>query len=91
MRTVESEIAQLPEAYRTVIILREVEGLSTSETADCLEVGEDVVKTRLHRARNLLRDRLYERAGVTFDNMFSFGSSRCDALVARVLERITSL
>jgi RNA polymerase sigma-70 factor (ECF subfamily) len=85
---VENEIAALPEHYRSVLILREVEGCSTAETAECLGVREDVVKTRLHRARTMLRDNLYRRAGLTFDGLFTFGQARCDRVVAAVMSRI---
>ena len=88
---VENEIASLPEGYRSVLMLREVEGLSTAETAEILGVNDDVVKQRLHRARTMLRDNLYKRAGLTFDGVFTFGHSRCDRMVANVMERITSL
>lgn len=88
MQHVEAEVAALPETYRSVLLLREVEGLSTEETAECLEVSVEVVKTRLHRARTMLRDALYERAGVGMRAIFSFGSSRCDRLVARGMEEI---
>ncbi len=87
---VETEIAALPESYRTVLMLREVEGLDTAEVAQCLEVSEDVVKTRLYRARTILRDNLYRQAGLTFDSIFTFGQTRCDRMVAIVMERITS-
>ncbi len=87
-RFVEAEIAALPERYRCVIMLREVEGLSTSETAECLGIAEDAVKTRLHRARAALRDNLYRRAGLTFDRLFTFGQSRCDVLVATVMAQL---
>lgn len=90
-RVMEAEIAALPETYRCVLMLREVEGLSTAETAEILDVGEDVVKTRLHRARGMLRDGLYRRAGMTFESLFPFGSARCDRVVANVLLRITSM
>jgi len=85
---VESEIAALPESYRTVLMLREVEGLSTTETAECLGVSEDLVKTRLYRAREVLRDNLYRRAGLSFEGLFTFGQTRCDRMVARVMEKI---
>lgn len=88
---VETEIAILPESYRSVLMLREVEGLSTAETAECLGINEDAVKQRLHRARTMLRDGLFRRAGLTFDGVFTFGHARCDRLVANVMERITSL
>jgi RNA polymerase sigma-70 factor (ECF subfamily) len=86
----EREVAALGESYRAVFILREVEGLSTEETAECLSVSEDVVKTRLHRARAMLRDNLYRRAGVTLQTLFTFGNARCDRVVAAVLARLSA-
>ena len=91
MQHVEAEVAALPEAYRSVLLLREVEGLSTEETAECLEISTDVVKTRLHRARAMLRDALYRRAGVGLQSIFSFGAQRCDRVVAKVMEQIRAL
>lgn len=91
MQHVEAEVAALPEAYRSVLLLREVEGLSTEETAECLEISTDVVKTRLHRARTMLRDALYRRAGVGLQTIFSFGAQRCDRVVAKVMEQIRAL
>ena len=88
---VENEIASLPDSYRSVLMLREVEGLSTAETAEILGVNDDVIKQRLHRARTMLRDNLYKRAGLTFDGVFTFGQSRCDRMVAGVMARITTL
>ncbi len=91
MQHVEAEVALLPETYRSVLLLREVEGLSTEETAACLEVSVDVVKTRLHRARTMLRDALYRRAGVGLQSIFTFGAQRCDRVVARVMDEIRNL
>ena len=91
MQHVEAELAALPETYRAVLMLREVEGLSTEETADCLEISIDAVKTRLHRARTMLRDALYRRAGVGLHTMFNFGSSRCDRVVGLVMEQIREM
>jgi RNA polymerase sigma-70 factor (ECF subfamily) len=90
-RIVELEVAALPVMYRSVLLMREIEGLTTGETAECLGISEDTVKTRLHRARTLLRDQLYQRAGVTFDDLFTFGTSRCDGLVETVLRRISAV
>lgn len=87
-RALEASLDALPEAYRTVFVLRDVEGLSTAEAAECLEVSEDVVKTRLHRARALLREDLFDRAGLTAGSLFSFLAARCDRVVAAVLARI---
>lgn len=92
LRTVmEREIAALPEAFRLVIMLRDVEGLSTTESAETLGITEDLVKQRLHRARTALRENLYRRAGVTLESLFTFGSSRCDRVVATVMAEITAL
>lgn len=91
MQHVEAEVAALPETYRSVLLLREVEGLSTDETAACLEISTDVVKTRLHRARAMLREALYRRAGVGLQTIFGFGAQRCDRVVARVMEEIRLL
>lgn len=84
----EREVAALPDSFRSTFILREVEGLSTTETAEVLGISEDLVKTRLHRARTTLRDRLYRRAGISMESLFSFGNARCDRVVAAVMERI---
>jgi RNA polymerase sigma-70 factor (ECF subfamily) len=87
----EAELAVLPASYRTVLVLREVEGLSTAETAICLDVSEDVVKTRLHRARAMVRDGLAKRAGVTLESIYPFGNARCDRVVDAVMARIAAL
>ncbi len=79
------QVAALPDAFRAVLMLRDVEGLTTGETAECLGISEDLVKQRLHRARILLRDNLYRRAGVTLETLFAFGNSRCDRVVAAVM------
>ncbi len=84
----EAVIDSLPRDYRAVFVLREVEGLTTAEAAECLEVSEDVVKTRLHRARSLLRDELYHRTGSTSSAAFQFHLARCDRVVNAVLRKI---
>ena len=83
-RLMESSIDALPESYRMVFVCREVEGLSTSETAEVLEVGEEAVKTRLHRARAMLRRELFARAGGSSVDAFAFHRTRCDGIVSRV-------
>lgn len=85
---IEEEVTSLPDTYRVVFVMRDVEGLNTSETAACLDISEDLVKTRLHRARTMLRDRLYRRAGITAESIFTFGNARCDRVVAAVMARI---
>jgi RNA polymerase sigma-70 factor, ECF subfamily len=81
----ESAIDALPRRYRSVFVLREVEGMSTAETAVCLGIREDAVKTRLSRARALLREELLQRAGIVSASAFGFHLSRCDRVVAGVL------
>ena len=80
----ERSLDSIPEIYRMAFVLREVEGLSTAEAAQCLETSEDVVKTRLHRARVLLRRELMARAGYEAGEAFRFHAVRCDRVVAAV-------
>jgi RNA polymerase sigma-70 factor (ECF subfamily) len=84
----EAAVDALPDGYREVFMLRDVEGLSTADTATCLNVNEGVVKTRLRRARAALRRDLTERVGVAAATSFAFLRPRCDRVVAAVLERI---
>jgi RNA polymerase sigma-70 factor (ECF subfamily) len=90
-RLIEGAIDVLPEAYRVVFMLREVEGLSTSETADTLELGEEAVKTRLHRARAMIRRVIRERLGGATPAVFQFAAPRCDRVVAGVLARLQTI
>lgn len=78
----------LPEPYRLVFVLREVEELSTAETAETLQLSEDVVKTRLHRARTMIRDAVLEELGPRSRELFTFGAARCDRVVEAVLRKI---
>lgn len=84
----ENAIDALPGGYREVFMLREVEGLSTSEVAESLDLTGEAVKTRLHRARALLRDDLFARTGAVAADAFQFHASRCDRVVRAVMERI---
>jgi RNA polymerase sigma-70 factor (ECF subfamily) len=85
----ESAVDELPDGLREVFVLRLVEGLSTAETADCLGINEDAVKTRLTRARARLRDDLSDRMGAVAPEIFRFFRPRCDRVVAAVLARIS--
>jgi RNA polymerase sigma-70 factor (ECF subfamily) len=84
----EASVDALPDGCREVFMLRQIQGLSTAETAACLEVSADVVKTRLSRARRALRRHLFDRAGLAKDNAFTFLGARCDRIVADVMRRI---
>ena len=85
----ESSFDALPEIYRSVFLLREVESVSTTEAAECLGITEDTVKTRLHRARALLRQELFDRAGLTVTQLFPLHLSRCDRVLAGVFAQLS--
>ncbi len=87
----ESAVDALPETYRSVFVLREVEELNTLETGECLSLSEEAVKTRLHRARALLRRELEERIGPAIAQAYPFMGARCDRTVAAVMARIAGL
>ncbi len=87
----EGALQTLPDAFRATFILRDVEGLSTAEVAASLEIPEETVKTRLHRARRALRRQLYAHAGDAMTTVYPFGFERCDRVVATVLARIRAL
>lgn len=84
----EQAIDALPPPYRTVVVLRLVEGLSTDETALCLGLGREAVKSRLHRSRKLLQTRLRTQAEA--HGVFPFLGERCDRLVLRVLAALAA-
>jgi RNA polymerase sigma-70 factor, ECF subfamily len=87
-RLLEEAVEKLPDAYRTIFILRDVEDVSTTDAAEVLEITQDNVKVRLHRARALLRKSLYARAGMEIKEAFNFHAVRCDRVVKNVFERI---
>ncbi len=87
----EDAVLGLPEQFRTVVMLRDVEELSTSETAAALDLSEENVKVRLHRGRALLRGWLVTRVGAEAKNAFPFMGVRCDRVVQRVFLRLAVL
>lgn len=84
----EAAVDALPESYRVVFMMREVEQLSTQETADCLELSEEAVKVRLHRARGMLREGLFAKVDRSLGSTFPFLGARCDRIVAAVLAKL---
>jgi RNA polymerase sigma-70 factor (ECF subfamily) len=84
----EAAVDGLPDGCRETFVLREIQGLSTTETAQVLGVSDDAVRTRLSRAKAALRRELFDRAGLAADNAFLFHQSRCDRIVVAVLARI---
>jgi RNA polymerase sigma-70 factor, ECF subfamily len=85
---IEHAVDALPVAFRTVFVLRAVEELTVSETAAALDIPEETVRTRLHRARGLLREGLTSKFESVTPQAFDFHLSRCDRVVAAVLARI---
>jgi RNA polymerase sigma-70 factor, ECF subfamily len=81
-------ILALPPAYRTVLILRDLEELSTAETAEVLAITDTNVKVRLHRAHELLRTHLMARAGASGSQAFVFQAPRCNRVVDAVFQRL---
>jgi RNA polymerase sigma-70 factor (ECF subfamily) len=85
---VERATDSLPDAYRTVFVARAIEGLSAEETAELLGLKPETVKTRLHRARKLLRQRLDEQIGPVLLDAFPFGGRRCERITDTVMRRL---
>lgn len=85
---IESSIDHLPEAHRTVFMLRAVEGLSVDETAAVLGISAGNTKVRFLRARAQLRETLGQHLGTLLEDVFSFDGERCDRIVAHVCERL---
>lgn len=86
LQLVENATDALPEVYRVVFVTRVIEGMSVEETADLLRIKPETVKTRLHRARQLLRDQLNKQIGPVLMDAFPFAGLRCERLTAGVLE-----
>jgi RNA polymerase sigma-70 factor (ECF subfamily) len=91
IRLVERAVDGLAPGYRSVFMLRDVEQLSTAETAEALGLREDAVKVRLHRARGMLRRALGETVAQAAPEAFQFLAPRCDRMVSRVMTAIAAL
>jgi RNA polymerase sigma-70 factor (ECF subfamily) len=90
-RLLEHAVLSLPRHYRVVLMMRDIEEMSTADTAAALDLSEDNVKIRLHRARLLLREELVVRTGARRTKIFPFLGARCDRIVETVLARIETL
>ena len=84
----EDSILALPPVYRSVIMLRDIEEMSTTETAEALSITDTNVKVRLHRAHDLLRTELMTRAGASGPQAFTFPATRCNRVVDAVFQRL---
>jgi RNA polymerase sigma-70 factor, ECF subfamily len=82
---VERAIDELPEAFRMVLVARLVEGMSVADTAELLGIRPETVKTRLFRARALLRGALEKRIGRVLQDAFPFGGERCQRVADRIV------
>ncbi|MTW14134.1 RNA polymerase sigma factor [Pseudoduganella eburnea] len=87
-RLIEQKIDGLPDAFRTVFVLRALEEMSVEETAACLDIPEATVRTRYFRARGLLREALSRELDIALEDAFAFDGARCDRIVANVLKRL---
>ena len=87
-RLIEEAVDHLPDTFREVFVMREIEQMSQAETAECLGLKEETVKTRLHRARRQIESHLLARAGQGIRTAYTFGDSRCTRVVTTVLQRI---
>jgi RNA polymerase sigma-70 factor (ECF subfamily) len=90
-RLLEQAVDELPEAFRLVYVLRDVEGCSVEETASALEIRQETVKTRLHRARRQLREALTSRVSAAQVDAFQFMGARCMHMTEVVMARIVAL
>jgi RNA polymerase sigma-70 factor (ECF subfamily) len=86
-RMLERRIDELPVAFRTVFVMREVEDMTVQETAECLSIPAATVRSRLFRARALLRESLARDLDTATVDVFPFAGERCDRIVAGVLRR----
>jgi RNA polymerase sigma-70 factor (ECF subfamily) len=86
----ERAIDELPDAFRTVFVLRDVQGLTVEDTAAHLDVRPETVRTRLHRARRLLRSSIEQQARGSFAALFPFDGARCVAMADRVIAELSS-
>jgi RNA polymerase sigma-70 factor (ECF subfamily) len=87
-RMLERRIDALPLAFRTVFVMREVEDMTVQEIAGCLSIPAATVRTRLFRARALLREALARDMDGAMADVFAFAGERCDRVVAGVLARL---
>jgi RNA polymerase sigma-70 factor, ECF subfamily len=84
-KLLEQAVADLPDHFRTLFVLREIEGLTSEETAEVLELPVATVKTRLFRSRGRLQEALAPEVAAVLDGAFPFAGSDCAAMTARVL------
>ena len=90
-KLLEEAVDELPDPFRIVFIMRDIEGMSTAETSSHLSIRIETVKTRLHRARKLMRQAIEKELSGAFSEVFPFGGARCARVADRVIERLQLL
>jgi RNA polymerase sigma-70 factor (ECF subfamily) len=88
LRLVERVTDELPDVYRTVFVTRVIEGMSVEDTAELLGIRTETVKTRLHRARKLVREHLDREIGPVMLDAFPFAGKRCERMTENVMQRL---
>jgi RNA polymerase sigma-70 factor (ECF subfamily) len=88
LQLVERATDNLPEMFRIVFVTRVIEGMSVEETADLLGLRPETVKTRLHRARRLVREQLDKQIGPVMMDAFPFAGRRCQRVTTAVMQRL---
>mgnify|MGYP001118541408 FL=1 len=88
LRLVELATDELPDVYRTVFVTRVIEGMSVEDTAELLGIRTETVKTRLHRARDLVREHLDREIGPVMLDAFPFAGKRCERMTENVMQRL---
>ena len=88
LRLVERATDELPDVYRTVFVTRVIEGMSVEDTAELLGIRTETVKTRLHRARKLVREHLDREIGPVMLDAFPFAGKRCERMTENVMQRL---
>lgn len=86
---IEEAVDRLPEKYRVVFVMHQVEGLSNPEIATCLKLSDSNVKVRLHRAKKLLKEELYKNTQDA--SIYEFGNQKCDLMVETVMSKIQNI
>lgn len=87
-RHLENAVDDLPDDFRAIFVLRDVEGMSTDEAASHLGIKTETAKTRLHRARRMLRQSIEKQLTGTFSALFPFDGTRCVSMADRVVEAL---
>jgi len=88
LQLVEQATDNMPEAFRLVFVTRVIEGMSVEETSELLGIKPETVKTRLHRARQLVRDQLDKQIGPVLMDAFPFAGRRCERMTGAVMKRL---